>query len=122
LLCGKVSSRGVAHARNTVENWQLEMKVTFEAVKEQLHILGHDVPDSAIFAYLRELKLGEPRSEVRPEARNAQALDAWDADGENCRNVAQYDNYNRNRSSGNEAHQVGASRVRTACKPASRTR
>jgi hypothetical protein len=34
---------------------QLAMRVTFEAVKEQLRILGHDVPDEVVRAYLDEV-------------------------------------------------------------------
>lgn len=42
--------------------------VTYEAVKRQLELLGHDVPDDAIHAYLKDLQKGstEAPSSSRP--------------------------------------------------------
>ena len=34
------------------------VQVTYEAVKRQLELLGHDVPDDAIRAYLTDLQKG----------------------------------------------------------------
>jgi hypothetical protein len=54
------------------------MKVTFEAVKEQLKLLGHCVPDDVIHAYLNDVDSPSPTKARAPAYDSARRQEMFE--------------------------------------------
>ena len=57
--------------------------VSFAAVKEQLHLLGHDLPDDVILAYLTEGSAAEP-TQSAPEEHSGRHCSIGEPDYTSC--------------------------------------